>query len=282
MIPPVVDVAWVQQHRHAVVLADVRWYLDGRSGRAAYDEGHLPGAVFVDLDRDLAAHGEPGSGRHPLPDPSDFADRMAALGIADGDTVVAYDDAGGVIAARLVWMLRVTGHEAALLDGGIGAYDRPLERQAPRRESASFTPRAWPADRLADIDDATDPHNLVVDARDAARYRGDTEPVDPRAGHIPGAVNLACRTNLDDGGRLLPPDELRRRFEAIGVGDGTPVVSYCGSGVTACHNLLALEHAGFGPGRLYPGSWSQYSADPDRPVATGDEPPRQAAGDRPQ
>jgi thiosulfate/3-mercaptopyruvate sulfurtransferase len=270
VIPPVVDVAWVQQHRDALVLADVRWYLDGRSGQAAYDAGHLPGAVFVDLDADLAAHGEPGTGRHPLPDPEHFAARMAALGIADGDTVVAYDDDGGVIAARLVWMLRVTGHEAALLDGGLAAYDGPLDRDAPRRNGATFTAGPWPADRLADIDDATDRGNLVIDARDAARFRGDVEPVDPRAGHIPGAVNLAGRTNLDADGRFLPPGELRRRFEAVGVSDGTSVVSYCGSGVTACHNLLALEHAGFGPGRLYPGSWSQYSADADRPAATGD------------
>ena len=269
MIPPVVDPGWLRQHRDAVVLADVRWYLDGRSGRAAHDAGHLPGAVFVDVDADLAAHGEPGSGRHPLPEPEGFAARMAALGIADGDTVVAYDDAGGVIAARLVWMLRATGHEAALLDGGLASYDGPLETEASRRAPATFTPRPWPAERLAGIDDATDPANVVVDARDATRFRGEIEPVDRRAGHIPGAVNLACRTNVDERGRFLPPDELRRKFEAVGVTDGTSVVSYCGSGVTACHNLLALEHAGLGQGRLYPGSWSQYSADASRPVATG-------------
>jgi thiosulfate/3-mercaptopyruvate sulfurtransferase len=269
VIPPVVDPEWLAKHHEAVVLADVRWYLDGRSGRAAYDAGHLPGAVFVDVDADLAAHAERGSGRHPLPDPEHFAARMAALGIADGDTVVAYDDAGGVIAARLVWMLRATGHEAALLDGGMASYDGPLEVEAPRREPATFTPRPWPTERLAAIDDAGDPANVVVDARDAARFRGEIEPVDPRAGHIPGAVNLPCRTNVDERGRFLPPEELRRRFAAVGVTDGTSVVSYCGSGVTACHNLLALELAGLGPGRLYPGSWSQYSADPERPVATG-------------
>jgi thiosulfate/3-mercaptopyruvate sulfurtransferase len=282
VIPPVVDLAWVQQNRSALVLADVRWYLDARSGRAAYDAGHLPGAVFVDVDDDLAAHGRPGDGRHPLPTPEHFADRMAALGIGDDDTVVAYDDGGGVVAARLVWMLRVTGHDAALLDGGLAAYDGPLERDAPRRRRASFAPRPWPADRLAGVDDAVDPGNLVIDARDPARYRGDVEPVDPRAGHIPGAVNLACRANLDESGRFLPRDDLRRKFEAVGVGDGTPVVSYCGSGVNACHNLLALEHAGLGAGRLYPGSWSHYCADPARPVATGDRPPRQAAGEAPQ
>jgi thiosulfate/3-mercaptopyruvate sulfurtransferase len=270
VIPPVVSQEWWQEHRDEVVLADVRWYLDGRSGRAAYDAGHLPGAVFVDLDRWLAAEASPAEGRHPLPSPEVFAEGMSALGIGDDDTVLAYDDAGGVTAARLVWMLRVTGHQAALLDGGITAYDGPLDRAAPDRASAAFTARPWPGDRLAGVGDATDPRNVVVDARDAARFRGDTEPVDPRAGHIPGAVNLAARTNLAADGRFVPADELRRRFEALGVGDGTTVVSYCGSGVTACHNLLALELAGFPPGRLYAGSWSQYCAQPDRPVATGD------------
>jgi thiosulfate/3-mercaptopyruvate sulfurtransferase len=270
VIPTVVSQEWWQQHRDDVVLADVRWYLDGRSGRAAYDAGHLPGAVFVDLDRWLAAHGSPADGRHPLPTAEVFAKGMAALGIGDHDTVLAYDDAGGVVAARLVWMLRVTGHDAALLDGGLTAYDGPLEQETAARQPAAFSPRPWPDDRLAGIDDATDPRNLVVDARDAARFRGETEPVDPRAGHIPGAVNVACRSNVDEDGRFLPADELRRRFEAVGVREGAPVVSYCGSGVTACHNLLALELAGFAAGRLYPGSWSQYSAQPGRPVATGD------------
>jgi len=270
VITPVVSQEWWQRHRDDVVLADVRWYLDGRSGRAAYDAGHLPGAVFVDLDRHLAAHGDPADGRHPLPDPRVFAEGMASLGIGDSDTVLAYDDAGGVVAARLVWMLRATGSEAALLDGGLTDYDGPLQRESPRRDPAVFTPRPWPADRLAGLDDLTDPRSVLVDARDAARFRGDVEPVDPRAGHIPGAVNLACRANVDGTGRFLPATELRRRFEAVGVTDGTDVISYCGSGVTACHNLLALELAGFAPGRLYPGSWSQYSARADRPIATGD------------
>jgi thiosulfate/3-mercaptopyruvate sulfurtransferase len=270
VIPPVVSPEWWQQHRDEVVLADVRWYLDGRSGRAAYDAGHLPGAVFIDLDRWLAAPASPGHGRHPLPIPEVFAEGMATLGIGDDDTVLAYDDAGGITAARLVWMLRATGHQAALLDGGLTAYDGPLDQHESSRDPAVFTARTWPDDLLAGIDDATDPRNVVIDARDAARFRGDTEPIDPRAGHIPGALNLACRTNVDDGGRFLPADELRRRFQALGVIDGRSVVSYCGSGVNACHNLLALELAGFSPGRLYAGSWSQYSARPDRPVATGD------------
>src|SRR4051794_12433353 len=193
---------------------------------------------------------------------------MAELGVADTDTLVAYDDAGGVIAARLVWLLRVTGHEAALLDGGLTAYEGPLEREVRPRPPASFTPRAWPGDRLADIEDAVDPGQVVLDARDAVRFRGEHEPVDPRAGHIPGARvvpdagagapsggdpdpvapraghipgarTLPCRANLDPSGRFLPADELRRRFRAAGVDDGSSVVSYCGSGVTACHNLLS-------------------------------------------
>lgn len=269
MIDPVVDLGWVRGQGDRVVLADVRWYLDGRSGRAAYDSGHLPGAVFVDLDRWLARHASPADGRHPLPDPEVFAEGMAAAGIGDGDTVIGYDDAGGVMAARLVWLLRATGHEAALLDGGLTGYDGELVRDEPPRPPAVFTPRAWPADRLADIDDAAGGPFVVLDARDRARFRGDTEPVDPRAGHIPGARSLPCRENLDPDNRFLPVPELRERFASVGVTDASDVVSYCGSGVTACHNLLALEHAGLGTGRLYPGSWSQYSGT-DRPAATGD------------
>ncbi len=272
MIPPVVDLAWWQNRRDRVVLADVRWYWE-TSGRDAYDRGHLPGAAFVDLDRFLSRHGSPQEGRNPLPGPHAFAEGMAELGIGDKDTVVAYDDAGGVIAARLVWMLRVTGHQAALLDGGLGVYDGPLEQRTPPRPRAVFVPRPWPTDRLATIEDATNSANIVLDARNRDRYRGEHDPVDPRPGHIPGARNLPCRENLDEKGRLLSVKQLRGRFEDVGVTDGASsasVVSYCGSGVTACHNLLALEFADLGPGRLYPGSWSQYSHAVERPVATGD------------
>ncbi len=266
------SVEWWEQHRLDVIVADVRWYLDGRSGREAYDEGHLPGAVFVELDRWLSRAGSPAEGRHPLPDPEVFAAGMAELGIGDHDTVVAYDDAGGVIAARLVWMLRVTGHPAALLDGGLASYDGPLETRTPSRPSTRFTATPWPPQHLADIDDATNPNNLVLDARPHERFRGEQDPVDPRPGHVPGARNLPCRENLDSTGRLLPVAQLRQRFEALGVRDASRVVSYCGSGVTACHNLLALELAGLGHGRLWPGSWSQYSHASDRPVATGATP----------
>jgi thiosulfate/3-mercaptopyruvate sulfurtransferase len=271
MIPPVVDVSWWRAHDD-VVLADVRWYLDGRSGRDAYERGHLPGAVWIDLDRWLAGEASAERGRHPLPDPEVFAAGMSAAGIGDHDPVVAYDDAGGVIAARLVWMLRAIGHDAALLDGGVAAFDRPLDCGMTTRRASRFTPRPWPAGSRADIDEVTDPARVVIDARDGDRYRGEHEPVDRRAGHIPGARNVACRENLSGDGRWLTPEQLRMRFRAAGVVDGADVISYCGSGITACHNLLAMEYADLGRGRLYPGSWSQYSAVADRPIATGDHP----------
>lgn len=269
MIRPVVDPEWVRENRDRVVLADVRWYLDGRSGREAYERGHLPGAVFVDLDRWLAGAASPAEGRHPLPDPEVFAAGLSAAGIGDEDVVIAYDDAGGVTAARLVWLLRATGREAALLDGGLTAYPQDLEVGPVSPRPKTLTARRWPADRLASLEEAAGAGDaVVVDARDPARFRGETEPVDPRAGHIPGAHNLPCRGNLGADGRFLPVETLRDRFAALGVREESDVIAYCGSGVTACHNLLAMEQAGLGAKRLYPGSWSQYSAT-DRPAATG-------------
>lgn len=284
-LPPIVDAAWLGAHLAEVVVCDVRWYLDGRSGRAAYGAGHLPGATFVDLDAVLAAPASPAGGRHPLPSPEAFAAGMAGLGVGDDDAVVAYDDAGGMAAGRLVWMLRATGRRAALLDGGLAAWPGPLTTDDVPRPPAAFSPRPWPADRLATADDLASPgppaegrgvgggRRVVVDARVPERYRGDAEPVDSRAGHVPGAVNVPYAGNLDPAtGRFLAPEALRARFAAAGVGEGTDVVAYCGSGVSACQDLLALEAAGLGPGRLYPGSWSQWSADPDRPAATGAAP----------
>lgn len=255
------------------MLADVRWYLDGRSGRAAYRAGHLPGAVFIDLDAALAGPPAPAHGRHPLPDPDVFAAAMGAAGIAPATPVIAYDDAGGVIAARLVYLLRLRGVPAAVLDGGIDATAGARRAGEEARSAVHFPSAPWPAAALADIAGATDPANVVLDARDGERYRGESEPIDARAGHIPGARSLPCRQNLDETGRLLSVAELQRRLRAVGVRDAdTPVVSYCGSGVTACHTLLVLEHCGLGRGRLYPGSWSQYSARADLPVATGPAP----------
>jgi thiosulfate/3-mercaptopyruvate sulfurtransferase len=269
VIAPFVTPDWLVRHRDAVVLADVRWYLDGRSGRAAYAAGHIRGAVFVDLEDALAAPaGDATHGRHPLPEPEAFAAAMAGLGIGDGDTVVAYDDDGGAIAARLAWMLRVTGHEAAVLDGGIQAWPGELAGGTEVRAPAAFTARAWPAERLVDIDAVAATRDVVIDGRAAGRFAGEPDGVDPRPGHVPGARSVPTREHNGPDGRLRDVDALRARFAAAGIVDGTPVVSYCGSGVTACHNLLVLEHAGLGPGRLFPGSWSQWSRDRARPVET--------------
>jgi len=272
VLPPVVSNEWLKEHQGNVVLVDARWYSDGRSGREAYAAGHLPGAIFIDLDTQLA--GEPSTlvGRHPLPEPAQFAKSMAKSGIADEDVVVAYDDAGGVMAARLVWMLRATGHEAALLDGGTLALGGALESGHVVRDEARFTARPWPPGRLATIDEASNRDNLVFDARDRSRYRGEANPLDPRTGHIPGARSLPCRENVTPDGTLMAVDELRERFLDAGVDDASDVILYCGSGVTACHDLLVFEHAGLGRGRLFVGSWSQYANDLARPVATGDAP----------
>ncbi|WP_150308574.1 sulfurtransferase [Planctomonas psychrotolerans] len=275
-LPPFVDAAWLQANRDDVVLADVRWYLDGRSGRDAYDAGHLPGAVFVDLERWLSGPGGAGTGRHPLPSPETFAAGMSALGIGESSTVVAYDDAGGVIAARLVWMLRATGHRAALLDGGVQNVDGELETVPVELPPDVFTAAPWPQSRLATLDDVADPAVIVVDARNRERFDGAApDPVDPRSGHVPGARNVPCRENLESDGRLRSTAELTAAFAAAGVvtaADGRNVVAYCGSGVTACHNLLALEHLGLGVGRLFVGGWSQYSSLPDLPVAVSAAP----------
>ncbi len=273
-LPPVVDPAWTATHRDGLVLADVRFFLDGRPGYPAYLAGHVPGAVFVDLDADLAGPAGGSAGRHPLPTPEAFARALARRGIADTDPVVAYDDAGGCFAARLVWMLRATGHDAALLDGGLAAWSGPLETGGGRRPAATRTPVPWPTDRVTSIDEVDGlrarPDAVLLDVRAPERFRGDVEPLDPRAGHIPGARSSPWVANLDTTGRFLPPDVLRAWFAALGVGEDTTVVVSCGSGVTACHTLLALELAGLPGAALFPASWSGWCNDPARPVALGD------------
>jgi len=270
---PIVDAG--DLGRLDAVLCDVRWYLGGRSGREAYEAGHLPGAVFVDLDRDLTAPPSTTQGRHPLPTAEAFAAALGALGIGPDDAVVAYDDSGGMSAGRLVWMLRVLGQPAALLDGGIGAWDGPLEAGSATRPPVECPVRPWPDGAFAGIEEvaAAAAGGIVLDARAPERYRGEVEPVDPRAGHVPGARNAPFAANLGDGGRFRSPDDLRAHYEELGVGEALGVVAYCGSGVSACHDLLAMEHAGLGRGRLYVGSWSQWSAT-GRPAATGGEPDR--------
>ena len=272
---PLVDAGWLSARigEPGLVVADCRWYLDGRSGEAAYRAGHIPGAIHVDLDRHLA--GAPGTGprRHPLPSPEAFAAAMGSLGVSDDDAVVGYDDAGDSVAARLWWMLRVTGHESAVLDGGLASWSGPVEAGPVRRSRARFSPRPWPRRLVVDAEVVASRRagSVLLDARAAERYRGDVEPVDRRAGHVPGAVSAPWLANLDpESGRMLEAGELRRRYGGLGAGAGRDVIVYCGSGVTACHDLLALEVSGLGPGRLYEGSWSDWSSDPSRPVATGD------------
>ena len=260
-----------------MVLADVRWYLDGRDGRAAYETGHLPGAVWVDLDRDLAAHGLPATeGRHPLPAPDAFAAAMGALGIGDDTLVVAYDDTGGLTAGRLVVMLRMLGRPAAMLNGGLRAWTGPVETGWVQPSTASFTATPWPADRLVDADTtaaAAAGGTAVIDARPYERFTGEVAMIDPRPGHIPGARSAPWSAVLDTDGRLLPVDRLRAHYAALGVSDQPQqghTIAYCGSGVSACMNAVALEHAGFTPPRLFVASWSGWSADPNRPAALGD------------
>jgi thiosulfate/3-mercaptopyruvate sulfurtransferase len=276
ILPPVVSVDWLQANLSWVIVCDVRWYLDGRSGRAAYSAGHLPGAVFIDLDRWLAAPPTTAGGRHPLPAADVFAAGMRAAGISDDSTVVAYDDAGGANAARLVWLLRICGRAAALLDGGIDTWPLPLSRVIPVVTPGSFELSSWPSDAVVNADEvaaAAEQGRTIIDARAANRYAGTVEPVDARAGHIPGAINLPYTGNLDPvSGRFLDAAALSARYRRAGVSEQDRAIVYCGSGVTACHDLLAIERAGLAPARLYAGSWSQWSADERRPTATGPSP----------
>jgi len=261
-------------------VVDVRWYLDpARRGRDAWRAGHIPGAVFLDVDEDLSApgggRGLP-AGRHPWPSEEQIARVMGAAGIGPGVRVVAYDDAAGSVAARLWYVLRAHGHEdVAVLDGGFArwqAESRPVTTSESPVTPAAFTGRLRPGfviDKAGMI--AEHRRRLVLDARAAERYRGETEPIDPRAGHIPGAKSAPWTGNVtaDALPVFLPAAALRRRYEALGAAREEPVV-YCGSGVNACHNLLALHLAGLG-GTLYAGSWSEWSSDPLLPVATGQE-----------
>ena len=271
---PLVDAQWVRAHRAAVHVVDVRWYLDGRSGLDAYFSGHIRGAVWADTDNDLSGPPGPIVGRHPLPTPERFAAAMSSLGIGNDDTVVAYDDASGSIAARLWWMLDAIGVRAAVLDGGLASWTGDLSREPVTPEMARFTPRPWPKSRFVEVDEVDDvlQHGVLLDARSFERYSGIEPGIDARAGHIPGARNAPWSGNLDSvSGRFLPAEDLRRRYEALGVADGTRVVASCGSGVTSCHDLLALRLAGFTDTALYTGSWSGWSSDPDRPAAVGGE-----------
>jgi thiosulfate/3-mercaptopyruvate sulfurtransferase len=266
-------------------LDDARWVvcdcrhdlMDTGAGKRAYRESHIRGARFVHLDEDLSAPLTGHNGRHPLPDPVRFARRAGELGISNDSQVVAYDASGGYYAARLWWLLRWLGHDAvAVLDGGWGAWARaslPITSELPAVVPARLHPRmrsnaSIAAEQITERIGRRLP--LLVDARSPDRFRGENETLDPVAGHIPGAVNRFFKLNLEADGRFKPPAVLRQEFSSV-LGDIPPpeVVHYCGSGVTACHNLLAMEIAGLAGSRLYPGSWSEWVSGRSRPVATG-------------
>lgn len=285
MIPVLVDRAQLADLPGAV-LVDVRWYLDGTDGRAAYEAGHLPGAVWVDLDRELAAHADgpddpdappATAGRHPFPTPAAFATAMTRLGIGDATPVVAYDDSGGLTAGRLVVMLRMLGHPAAVLDGGLRTWDRELDAGWVEPEPAfpPFTERPWPTERFATADDTAalaatrGEAGVVLDARVAERFTGEVAMIDPRPGHVPGARNAPWSAVLAEDGRVRSIDELREHYAALGADTAPDAITYCGSGVSACMNIVAMEHAGLRPPRLYVASWSGWSADPIRPTELG-------------
>ncbi|MBP0447352.1 sulfurtransferase [Roseomonas sp. SSH11] len=251
---------------------------DSAAGARVHAAGHVPGAIHIDLERDLSSAKNGRNGRHPLPTREAYAARMAALGLSGDMQVVAYDNAGGMYAARLWWMLRWIGHEAAaVLDGGLPAWQKAGGRletgaSAPRRAGdlplrASLVQTVDYAAVLADLGPQ---RKQVIDARAADRFRGENETLDPIGGHIPGARNRFFRDNLGADGRFKAPEALRREFDAVSGGrSGPELVAQCGSGVTACHNLLAMEVAGLHGASLYPGSWSEWSAQPGAPTAQG-------------
>ena len=260
-------------------LLDVRYRLGGPPGIGLYQAGHIPGAVFTDLDRDLAAPPGPG-GRHPMPAAAAFEAAMRRAGVRTGYPVVSYDDGDSTVAARAWWTLRYFGHDQVrVLDGGLRAWvaaGQPVTAEEPSAAAGDFTavPGNLPVLDAAGAA-ALARSGVLLDARAGERYRGETEPIDPVAGHIPGALSAPTAGNVDADGRFLPPAELRQRFTRLGVRFGAessvPIGAYCGSGVTAAHEVLALSLAGV-PAALYVGSWSGWTADPGRPVATGPDP----------
>lgn len=280
MIEPVVSATrlgdlWRRSVDGDLVVVHVGTTMAGPDPYGRYLERHLPDARYLSLDEDLADPPAPGRGRHPLPAPSAFAACLASIGVGDATTVVAYDTAHGGFAARLVWMLRVLGDDAALLDGGLASWSGPVADGPVAPVAAVRSAREWPDGELADADDVArtiERGGVVVDSRDPARFRGEHEPIDAVAGHVPGAINLPFTDNLvpADGAptaRWRTRDELDARFSDLDGAAGSDVIVSCGSGVTACHNALAIEHAGRQLPRVYVGSWSGWSTDPDRPVA---------------
>jgi len=250
---------------------------DVESGRRAWQAGHLPGSIYLHLDDDLSGPKTGTNGRHPLPDRRVFAERLGRFGVTPSTAVVALDRHGGVYAARLWWMLRWMGHaDVQVLDGGLAAWQRVggavVTDPSPGRPATSAYPDRPPLTTSVDADAIVRRLGSlrVLDARAPERFRGEVEPIDPVAGHIPGALNRFHRANLDADGRFKPAAQLRAEYETLlGGAEVSSVAHQCGSGVTACHNLLAMEHAGLTGSALYPGSWSEWSADPTRPIARG-------------
>ncbi len=268
---PTVSANWLADHLEEddLVVVDSRWSLDGGPARAAFEEAHIPTAVFADLDVDLSAPASAEAGRHPLPTPESFAAAMARLGIGDDTRVVVYDDAAGVIAARLWWMLDVIDRPAAVLDGGLAAWAGPTASGPATTTPAAFSAVPWPANRVitkADLAASLGGALTILDARSPDRY-ADGGPVDPRPGHIPGAISAPAGANLADG-RFRESHELADHYVGLGA-EGDDVVAYCGSGVTACADLLGRRLAGLPDAKLFVGSWSQWGADESLPAETG-------------
>jgi thiosulfate/3-mercaptopyruvate sulfurtransferase len=271
MSGPLISVAELVAVLGGVTLLDVRYRMGGPPGREEYAGGHVPGAAYVDLDADLAAPaGDGHRGRHPLPTTADFEAAMRRVGVRDDRPVVVYDDWQGRAAGRAWWLLRFHGHpDVRVLDGGWAAWTAAggeVTSDEPAVGPGDFTarPGQMPVVEAGSLRDVP----VVVDARDPARYRGEIEPVDPVAGHVPGAVNVPTTVNVDADGRFRSPEQLRALYAAEGVTGEQETAAYCGSGVTATHDVLALEVIGI-RAALYPGSWSEWVADPSRPVATG-------------
>jgi thiosulfate/3-mercaptopyruvate sulfurtransferase len=257
----------------APVLLDARYELGGPPGRESYEAGHLPGAVYVDLDTELAGPVGSGTGRHPLPDLEVFGAAMRRAGVRHDSAVVVYDGGQGWSAARAWWLLRYTGHrDVRVLDGGYAAWDGPVTTEEPTPGPGDFRPEPGGMP-LLDTEEAAAlaRDGVLLDARAGERYRGETEPIDPVAGHVPGALSAPTGENVTETGAFRPAGELAARFAGLGVTPGTATGVYCGSGVSAAQQVLALELAGI-EAALYVGSWSQWTADPARPVATGPQP----------
>lgn len=268
---PLVSPDWLEANQNQVRIVDVGWSMDQGPHLDRFRSRHVPGAVFSDLDVDLSAPPGP-RGRHPLPTAEDFAAARTRLG-AGALPVVAYDDRGGATAARLWWMLDAIGHPVAVLDGGLENWHGALDAGETEVFTEPVAPVPWPADRFinaVDVLDAIGAGALLMDARSAERFAGEANPIDKRPGHIPGSVSRPWTDNVDEGGRFRQALQLRSDLERLGVDGERALIASCGSGVTGCHDLLAARVAGFDGGRLYVGSWSEWSADPDRPVATND------------